>query len=454
MTRLRGLGARRLSNRTDESTSIERQGEQIDLCARSHEIDLVGLTEDSDVSGAISPFVRKDLGPWLTDPAKIAQWDVLIVAKLDRLTRSIIHFHELVSWLDRNGKSLISVAESLDLSTSVGRMFANLLAMFAQFERERASERRKEAYELAKRNGWYDGGRYPYGYRPVKVDSHWELEEHPENAATLRWIADQVLKGESRSSIARALKAKGIPAPFGGETWSRDTVARVLQRSSELLDESIRASVLYALDSTKHSFTRRGNGHMMLNVGFCAKCKQPLYAQRGMRRAQYYYEHYYCKARCGARLIPMQELDEIVSESLLETFSWVPMMEKTIVAGYSPKAELDEIDKKLRQLDFDDPDWRMKQDELLAERDRLKDARTEPDEIGSKPTGETLAGYWPKLDKAARRLFLLENGIKFYAKREADGELSVVIGPDPATFEGGEFFQTVHALSTLPSVTL
>jgi len=101
----------------------------------AHGHTVVALTQDTDESGSIAPQDRDDLGPWLTDRAKLAQWDILCVAKLDRLTRSVRHFDDLRIWADEHGKTIASVAESLDLSTSTGRMFANLFAMFAQFER-------------------------------------------------------------------------------------------------------------------------------------------------------------------------------------------------------------------------------------------------------------------------------------------------------------------------------
>src|SRR4249920_1161827 len=116
---MRLLGGARLSHRTDESTSIERQREQVTLTAQVRGDELIHITEDSDVSGAVSPFLREGLGPWLTDPKLMAKWDGLIVAKVDRLTRSLSDFDDLVSWCDRNGKTLISVSEQLDLSTSV-----------------------------------------------------------------------------------------------------------------------------------------------------------------------------------------------------------------------------------------------------------------------------------------------------------------------------------------------
>ena len=468
----RALGARRLSNRTDESTSIERQGEQIKLTVQVRGDDLIHLTQDTDVSGAVSPFERADLGPWLTDPHKIAQWDVLVVAKLDRLTRSLIHFNELVSWLDRNEKTLVSVSESLDLSTPTGRMFANLLAMFAQFERERMSERRSDRAKADKERGWYGGGRYPYGYKPVKIDSHWELEEHPENAKTLRWIADQILAGRSRSSIATQLQKDGVPTPFvegrkhtrndttppAKGKWTRVTVSRILVGSQELIDESIRFKMLDMLDNTKHTFTRRDDAPMLLNVAYCGKCQGPFYRRRTFRgpaaSPTYMYEYYFCYNRCGAKMIPMNELDETVTEMILETYPWVPMVETTVTRGLSHLAEIGAIERQIRELDLDASDYDERHSELRRQRAALKDAPSAPDKFGSKPTGETAADYWPKLDKDGRRQFLLANKLKAFATREADGSLSVVFGPDLDTFEGGEFFQTVGALSTLASATL
>jgi site-specific DNA recombinase len=429
---MRALGARRLSNRTDESTSIERQGEQIQLSAQLRGDELVHMTQDTDVSGAVSPFERADLGPWLTDPAKVAKWDVLIVAKLDRLTRSLIHFNELIDWLDRNSKTLVSVSESLDLSTSHGRMFANILAMFGQFERERMSERRAERARDDKERGWYGGGRYKFGYKPVKVDSHFELEPDPEKVQLLNWMGNQILTGNSRSGIARELEKREIPAPFGGKKWARDTVARVLTGSQELLVESIRYHVIDALDNTKHTFTRRGNAPMLLNVAFCGKCKQPLYAQRGIRRAKYYYEHYYCKARCGARLIPMRELDDKVTNDFTAKYSWVPIIAKDAKPGVSHKSEIMAIERQYHALDLDDPDLETKRSELLRQRKALKDAPTAADQFTLKPTGQTVADYWPNQDKDTRRLFLIDNRVKVYADRTADGKIRVRIeDPDP-----------------------
>src|SRR5580704_10446375 len=98
----RVLGACRLSHDTDASTSIERQREDITNRVKADRNDIAHIAEDTDVSGVISPFERPDLGPWLTEAALIARWDTLMVAKLDRLTRSVRDFGDLLEWCKEN----------------------------------------------------------------------------------------------------------------------------------------------------------------------------------------------------------------------------------------------------------------------------------------------------------------------------------------------------------------
>jgi DNA invertase Pin-like site-specific DNA recombinase len=64
----------------------------------------------------VSPFDRDDLGPWLR-PRRLHQWDILVVAKLDRVSRSLVDFANLLTWCQEHGKVLVSVAEGLDFGT-------------------------------------------------------------------------------------------------------------------------------------------------------------------------------------------------------------------------------------------------------------------------------------------------------------------------------------------------
>lgn len=104
-TGMRLLDVVRLSRDTDESTSPERQHEANTYMARARGDRIVASVEDLDVSGSVSPFARPNLGPWITEPAKVAQWDGIIVAKIDRLTRSLYDFADLVRWCNAHGKT-------------------------------------------------------------------------------------------------------------------------------------------------------------------------------------------------------------------------------------------------------------------------------------------------------------------------------------------------------------
>ena len=119
---MRLLGAVRLSRDTDETTSPERQDDAITYTTKARGDRLIHIVHDLDVSGAISPFERAELGPWLTDPDKIAQWDGLIVAKIDRLSRSLLDFQVLLKWCDAHDKTVISIGEGFDLKAPVGRL--------------------------------------------------------------------------------------------------------------------------------------------------------------------------------------------------------------------------------------------------------------------------------------------------------------------------------------------
>jgi site-specific DNA recombinase len=227
---MRVLPVIRLSSLDEATTSPGRQLDQITHAARAKEPDVVILDPvyDLDVSGAVSPFARSGLGPWLTDPDKIAAYDALFAAKLDRLTRSLQDFVALAAWCGAHGKTLLSVSESLDLSTRNGRLAANTLAIFAEFERERMAERRREALVTLRKNGWWNGGVAPYGYRPEPDGPHWVLVPDEAQAAVVRRMAEAVLAGTPASAVARALAAGGIP-PARGRAWTVSSVLFVLR---------------------------------------------------------------------------------------------------------------------------------------------------------------------------------------------------------------------------------
>jgi len=93
---------------------------------------------------------------------------MIVVYKIDRLTRSLADFARLVEQLDRRDCSFVSVTQAFNTSTSMGRLTLNVLLSFAQFEREVTAERIRDKIAASKRKGLWMGGTLPLGYDPPK----------------------------------------------------------------------------------------------------------------------------------------------------------------------------------------------------------------------------------------------------------------------------------------------
>lgn len=125
--------------------------------------------------------------------------DVVVVYKIDRLSRSLADFAKLVEVFDRNGVTFVSVTQSFNTTTSMGRLTLNILLSFAQFEREVTAERIRDKVAASRKKGMWMGGVPPYGYR---VESR-KLIIDEGATAHVRWIFDRFLEIGSCTELAR-----------------------------------------------------------------------------------------------------------------------------------------------------------------------------------------------------------------------------------------------------------
>ncbi|WBQ13046.1 recombinase family protein [Hyphomonadaceae bacterium BL14] len=135
--------------------------------------------------------------------------DVVVVYKIDRLSRSLADFAKLVEVFDRNGVTFVSVTQSFNTTTSMGRLTLNILLSFAQFEREVTAERIRDKVAASRKKGMWMGGCPPYGYR---VENR-KLVAHEERAGRARWIFARFVEIGSCTELARELKARGWLTP-------------------------------------------------------------------------------------------------------------------------------------------------------------------------------------------------------------------------------------------------
>jgi DNA invertase Pin-like site-specific DNA recombinase len=137
--------------------------------------------------------------------------DVVVVYKIDRLSRSLMDFSKLVEVFDRNSVTFVSVTQSFNTTTSMGRLTLNILLSFAQFEREVTAERIRDKVRASRMKGMWMGGCPPLGY----VVKNRKLLENPGDAAHVRWVFSRFIEIGSGTLLARELAERGVTTARG-----------------------------------------------------------------------------------------------------------------------------------------------------------------------------------------------------------------------------------------------
>src|SRR6201994_2354310 len=132
--------------------------------------------------------------------------DVIVVYKVDRLTRSLADFAKLVELFDAHQVSFVSVTQAFNTTTSMGRLTLNVLLSFAQFEREVTGERIRDKIAASKRKGLWMGGRVPLGYELQDG----RLAVHQEEAALVQHIFSSFVSLGSVSRLQVNLEQQGV----------------------------------------------------------------------------------------------------------------------------------------------------------------------------------------------------------------------------------------------------
>lgn len=132
--------------------------------------------------------------------------DVVVVYKLDRITRTLLDFVRLIDLFDHCGVGFVAVTQNFDTADSTGRLILNILLTFAQFEREMMSDRLKDKFSEMRQRGMFVGGNIPFGYDLADR----KLVINPAEADLVRWIFQRYLEVKSTIKIARELKQMGV----------------------------------------------------------------------------------------------------------------------------------------------------------------------------------------------------------------------------------------------------
>lgn len=275
--------------------------------------------------------------------------DIIVVYKVDRLTRSLFDFAKLVETFDAAGTSFVSVTQSFNTTTSMGRLTLNMLLSFAQFEREVTAERIRDKIAASKARGMWMGGIPPLGYAPngrslVIVEEHASLVRDlfarylklgsvPALEAELRW---------ERLTVPTRQTASG--KPLGGGPFTRGQLYLLLKnviytgriahkgtihpgQHPPIIDEATFAAVQAALiDNVQGHRTRaRAASPSPLAGRIVDEAGEPLvatHANKGKVRHRYYVSHalHHGRSDTGMRL-PAREIETLVTQQLIQALA-------------------------------------------------------------------------------------------------------------------------------------
>lgn len=468
----RGLRAAiyvRLSRETDESTSPERQLAECREYCKRHGWEVVILEEDIDVSGFSGGLERKGLKRILT---RLDDIDVIVFFKIDRLSRSLVDFAEIMKLAKAKDVALASASEPLDLTEPVSEAMAKIIAIFAELEAATIGLRVASAHEHLRREGRWTGGRVPYGYRsiPNPNGAGRVLEVNPDEVAILAEIASRVLAKESLIAIARDLTERGVPSPGhpsrstgttnrasrGKSDGWYTTTTRTVLASPHLLGHIIEdGEVIKGTDGlpfmgrppvmdldTWHGVQdelarrkapddrRRAGTTLLRGVLVCAVCSNRMYAYVSGGRLRYRCIGALKKRQtagatpCIGPSIAAKAVEEHVAEQFLREFGRVEIVEERTYAGEDYRAEIRQAEEALDELErdryergvFSGDAGPARFAKLYSDMEgrlanlREMQANAKPGGVEHVPTGRTFGEVWGDESAEGKRDLLLRAG--------------------------------------------
>ena len=380
--------------------------------------------------------------------------DVIVVYKIDRLSRSLLDFMKMIERFNQKGVSFVSVTQHFNTTNPTGRIFLGILITFAQYEREVIAERIRDKVAATKRRGKYCGGPAIFGYNVDREQK--KLLVHPEESRLVQHIFRRFTQLGSAKSLAADLNEQGYRTKSwttkkgkhrSGSLWNTGHVYRLLGNHTYIgevvhkgkgypgeqeaivskgLWEKVQG-ILSENTRAKQTKARTKNISPLQGVVRCGHCDGAMgltYTQKGARR----YTYYHCAkdakravSRCRLKRVPAGDIEKVVLEQLSAVFRTPTLVSQTYFAAKEMEAvERERLLKQKEQLEGD----------LLKLRQRALE-EVAPESNGSDP-GQTLADFNQESVTLSRQLADVSARAKMF-----EG--------DPVTeVEVSEAFQTVE----------
>jgi site-specific DNA recombinase len=370
--------------------------------------------------------------------------DVVVVYKVDRLSRSLLDFARVMDQFNAAGCAFVSVTQNFSTADAIGRLTLHLLMSFAEFEREMIAERTRDKIVAARRRGKWTGGPIPLGYT-VK-DRRLEIDEF--ESMVVREVFELFLQHGQMALVARELNARGRLTKHhtsragrrrSARPWTKDMVSRLLrnpiyagliQCGSEIyqgehaaiIDRRLFEKAQEFLASRSASRTAHGTNpdyvlRGLLRCGLCGQAMTP----GSTRKARREYRYYRCTTRdkhgaegCPARPIPANAIEEYVIQHV------VALLSDGTLAAEACALLTDRLDKQRATLHEERSKLPKTIGSLSAEAERLLEALSEKTGAARRIVDEHLDKVTAELGTLEQRLVYVERQLSSLDSHEVE----------------------------------
>src|SRR5215469_11736629 len=307
----------------------------------------------------------------LLEDVRARKIDVIVVYKVDRLTRSLADFAKLVELFDAHNVSFVSVTQQFNTTTSMGRLTLNVLLSFAQFEREVTSERIRDKIAASKRKGLWVGGMAPLGYdtkdRKITIN---EIE-----AERVRTIFNCYLQLGSLNLLLADLRKRGIVTKVrtlksgdrvGGIPFTRGPLAYLLRNRFYIGEVTFKGEVLKGeqtpildndlFEAVQTKLTEQANNHKATRTNSAALLTGRIFDDRGNRMTPSHarkggikYRYYLSSALLqgmadgagSVRRVPAADIEALVVRSVRQHLKPVaPIDDRSLIDTHVARVEV------------------------------------------------------------------------------------------------------------------
>ncbi len=392
----------------------------------------------------------------LMDDIERGAIDLVVVYKVDRLSRSLLDFARLMERFDKKNVGFVSVTQNFDTSSSMGRLVLNILLSFAQFERELISERTRDKIQAARRRGKWTGGQVSLGYR-IEPEQR-GLLVIPEEAEVVRTIFDLYLQTHSIGFITERLNELGLATKRhvskkgkarGGQKWNKSAVYQILRnplyvgkiRGTEdqlhpgqheplvSLEAFEKVAESMSLRTTGRLRTNRKGEYLLTGLLRCGPCDAALTSARGTSRNGKQYRYYRCVhqqkngGQCPSGLLPAVDIEDAVVAQVKEVATRGEVRQRILDRFFSDTSALTVAQTTRANL-------LGRIEDLNAESKRLLGAFSDVGGTGGKTLAKRLGEIETEIDHLRIQLGEVEDRLRAFtgAQRQVERVASLLDG--------------------------